>query len=277
MFESNYYSLVAGLKEYALDAETKGFDSKEILDSILDQVTGSDVRTIELLYSYYDCENIVALRAGRSAHNPLGLLSREELEEQMLRPTKLIRGVTNVIKAFDDPEGEESENMNLNEGFERLLFEAYYNECAASSNRFVREWSSFDRNLRNIGAAIRARSVGRAIEEVTVGRGDVVEQLERSSAADFGLRGELSYIDGVIATINDEENLLEKERKMDAIRWNESSEIITFDYFNVNAILSYLTKINIVARWMRLDKSQGRAMFQTLISELDGKELVNKQ
>ncbi len=277
MFESNYYSLVAGLKEYALDAETKGFDAKEILDSILDEVTDSDVRTIELLYSYYDCENMVALRGGRSAHNPLGLLSREELEEQMLRPTKLLRGVANVVKAFDDPEGEESENMNLNEGFERLLFEAYYNECAASSNRFVREWSSFDRNLRNIGAAIRARSVGRAIEEVTVGRGDVVEQLERSSAADFGLRGELSYIDGVIATINDEENLLEKERKMDAIRWNESGELVTFDYFNVNAILSYLTKVNIVARWMRLDKSQGRAMFQTLISELDGKELVNKQ
>ena len=277
MFESNYYSLVAGLKEYALDAETKGFDAKEILDSILDEVTDSDVRTIELLYSYYDCENMVALRGGRSAHNPLGLLSREELEEQMLRPTKLLRGVANVVKAFDDPEGEESENMNLNEGFERLLFEAYYNECATSSNRFVREWSSFDRNLRNIGAAIRARSVGRAIEEVTVGRGDVVEQLERSSAADFGLRGELSYIDGVIATINDEENLLEKERKMDAIRWNESGELVTFDYFNVNAILSYLTKVNIVARWMRLDKSQGRAMFQTLISELDGKELVNKQ
>ena len=52
-------------------------------------------------------------------------------------------------------------------------------------------------------AAVTARAAGRPVEEVTVGGGDVVEQLERSSAADFGLRGELPYIDAVIAAVND--------------------------------------------------------------------------
>ena len=35
MFASNYYALVAGLKEYTLDAENKGFDAKEILDEMI--------------------------------------------------------------------------------------------------------------------------------------------------------------------------------------------------------------------------------------------------
>lgn len=35
----NYYALVAGLKEYALDADTKGFDARAIVGAILDEVS----------------------------------------------------------------------------------------------------------------------------------------------------------------------------------------------------------------------------------------------
>ena len=51
----------------------------------------------------------------------------------------------------------------------------------------------------------------------------------------------------------------------------------TFDYFDVNAILSYLVRINIVARWTLLDAARGREMFARLLAELDGKELINKE
>ena len=81
MFATEYYCLVAGLKEYSLDADTKGFDAKAIVGEILDGVSASDAAQVRLLYGYYDCENIASLRAGRSAHNPLGNFTREELEE----------------------------------------------------------------------------------------------------------------------------------------------------------------------------------------------------
>ena len=83
MFTTNYYCLVAGLKEYSLDADTKGFDAKAIVGEILEGVDGADADAVRLLYGYYDCENIASLRAGRSAHNPLGNLTREELEEEL--------------------------------------------------------------------------------------------------------------------------------------------------------------------------------------------------
>ena len=109
-----------------------------------------------------------------------------------------------------------------------------------------------------------------------MGGGDVAEQLRRSSAADFGLRGELPYVDALIAAVNDETNLVEKERKIDLIRWNEAVELATFDYFDIDAILSYLVRVNIVARWTRLDPAQGRAMFERLVAELDGRQLIEK-
>ena len=110
-----------------------------------------------------------------------------------------------------------------------------------------------------------------------VGEGEIVEQLHRSSAADFGLRGELDYIDALIVAINDEQNLVEKEHKIDLIRWNKSVELSTFDYFDINAIIAYLTRVNIVARWTMLDPVRGRKLFDELIKELDGKDLINKQ
>jgi len=69
----------------------------------------------------------------------------------------------------------------------------------------------------------------------------------------------------------------EKERKIDAIRWNQAEELSTFDYFDINALLAYLVKVNIVARWTRLDDKQGREMLHRLMTSLDGKDLINKQ
>ena len=69
-----------------------------------------------------------------------------------------------------------------------------------------------------------------------------------------------------------------KKHKIDLIRWNEAVELATFDYFDINSILSYLSRVNIVARWTQLDAVRGREMFERLMAELDGKGLIeNKQ
>lgn len=281
----NYYCLVAGLREYTLDADTKGFDPREIISEIEEELSGADLKAVRLLYGYYDCENIIALRASREAYNPLGNLSREELAAELEEPKRLPSRMARVIKAYaaaaeadaDAEENEWAKGVNLEQSFERSLLEAYYEECALSGSRFLREWASFDRTLRNISAVAVARSTGRAAASVTVGKGDIVEQLQRSSAADFGLRGELLYIDAVIAAVNDEQNIVEKEHKIDLIRWEQAVDLAARDYFDINAILSYLVRVNIVARWALLDPKRGREMLARIMAELDGKELVNKQ
>ncbi|MDO5496711.1 MAG: DUF2764 family protein [Alistipes sp.] len=277
MFDKNYYCLVAGLREYSLDSDVKGFDAKEIISEIVEELSKSDAEAVRLMYGYYDCENIIALRAGRSAFNPLGNISQEDLEQELSSPKLLPGRVAAVVRAYADQEGEDAESVDFSRSFENSLYAAYYEECSHSKSRFIRAWSEFDRTLRNVSAAVVARATSRPIESVVVGGGDVVEQLQRSSAADFGLRGELSYIDAVIAAVNDEQNLVEKEHKLDMVRWEQAGELAGFDYFNINAILSYLAKINIVARWSLLDPKRGREMFERIMAELDGKELINKQ
>jgi len=277
MFATNYYALVAGLREYALDADTKGFDAQAIVAGILEVLTERDARQVRLLDAYYDCENLVALRAGRSSFSPLGNLSREELAEESKSPRRLPEELARVVRAYNDPEGEDAETVEKSLPFGKSLFAAYYDLCERKGCRFLRAWAAFDRNLRNLTAAVTARALGRPVGEATVGGGDVVDQLRRSSAADFGLRGELDYVDAVLSAVGDEQNLIEKERKIDLVRWNEASELAAFDYFDINAVLSYLARINIVARWTLLDPVRGREMFARLLAELDGKEMIEKQ
>lgn len=276
MFEKNYYCLVAGLREYALDSETKGFDAKEIISQIEEELSSKDLESLHLLQCYYDCENIIALRHSRAAFNPLGNMSREQLEAEVEQPRHLPKRIAEVIRAYADAEGEDAEKVDTSLGFERSLMKAYYEECEHSLCRFVKEWAEFDRTLRNVVAAIVARSLDRSIESVTVGEGDVVEQLHRSSAADFGLRGEIQYLDAVISAVNDEQNMVEKEHKIDLVRWEQAQQIASADYFNINAILSYVARINIVARWSLLDEKRGREMFERIKQEFDGKNHVNK-
>lgn len=273
MFESQYYSLVAGLKEYSLDSEIKGFDAKAIIEEILEGVSKRDAEAVKLLYTYYDCENIISHRAGRSQHNPLANLTPEQIEDPQLVAEMLPEFVSQVIATYNDTSSSE---FDRSVRFESMLFDAYYEECAKSTCSFLRAWSVTDRNLRNVVAAAIARSKSIAVESVVVGGGYIVDQLIKSSAADFGLRGELSYIDGVITVVGDEVNMIEKEHKIDLIRWDESTDILNFDYFNINMILSYLVKVNIVARWVALDPKRGREMFDAMVKDLSAKELINK-
>ena len=280
MFSKEYYYLVAGLKEWTLESDTKGFDVAEIRDEILEAISDSDRQAVRELYAYYDCENIIAAHAGRDRYNPLGNLSKEEVKAVFSERcySKLPKAVAEVVKRYNEADDDERDDeVALDDRFERAVFEAYYLGLEKSKCSFLKAWGEFDRNLRNIAAAVAAREANRSISDVVVGRGEVVEQLTRSSAADFGLRGELQYIDSVIAAVSDERNIVEKERKIDAIRWAEAEDIVVFDFFNINFILSYLVKVNIVARWNMLSPEVGRRMLERLMQELDSKELVNKQ
>ncbi len=280
MFSTEYYYLVAGLRDWTLDSDTKGFDVREIIDEIVGELTKSDREAVRMLYAYYDCENIIARRAKRERHNQLGNLSAEQIAEVLEERnySLLTPAVAKCVKLYVEADDEErDEEVALDASFERAIFEAYYRDLAESKVSFLKEWGAFDRNLRNIAAAIAAREAGRVVADVTVGDGEIVEQLKRSTAADFGLRGELPYVDSVISAVSDEKNIVEKERKIDAIRWAEAEAMTSFDFFTINFILSYLVKVNIVARWTLLSPEVGREMLNRLIKELDAKELVNKQ
>lgn len=279
----NYYCLVAGLREYTLDGDAKGFDAREVIEEIAAELSREDARALRGWMLFHDVSNMANIANGREAFSTLGNFSREELEEQLAQPTELPREIGEVIELYAqmkrgevEPDDERLMRIDPSRNFSTELFAAYYRYCSRSKCRFLREWSEADRNLRNITAALTARERGASVADYMVGEGEIVQQLSRSSAADFGLKGEVGYIDTLIAALSENENLLDKEHRMDMIRWSLAEEIATFDYFNIGFLLSYIVRLGLVHRWARLDEKRGREMFERLTSALGAAEHIRE-
>ena len=100
-----------------------------------------------------------------------------------------------------------------------------------------------------------------------LGDGPIVEALQRSQAADFGLRQEVDYIDRLLQ-LAELPDVAERERRIDLLRWDMADELSTWDYFNVNFILAFFAKAIILHRWAAIDSQQGNQMFDRLFADL---------
>ena len=73
----------------------------------------------------------------------------------------------------------------------------------------------------------------------------------------------------------------ERERKIDLFRWEKIDEISVYNYFDIDAVLAFMQKADIVERWMSLDKQTGKEMFKKLIDDLlktcDTQKVFNKK
>ena len=131
---------------------------------------------------------------------------------------------------------------NLNQGF--------YEAALKDGNRFIREYFSFDLGLRNL----KARFLNEAFERPT--NQDTIN-LET---------GEFKEAARVSETLAGED-ILAREKGLDAIVWEKISELTTFNYFDLDALLGIIAKMRLIERWRALDEETGREMFQQLINE----------
>jgi hypothetical protein len=86
---------------------------------------------------------------------------------------------------------------------------------------------------------------------------------------DFGLSQELEIYEAIVRLFEEEE-VYERERKIDKFRWDWLEENTVFDYFNIEYIFAYLCKLQILERWVKLNAEEGERIFRELIDSLKG-------
>ena len=142
----------------------------------------------------------------------------------------------------------------MEEGFnEDTLGADFYTKAAESKNRFIREYFDFDGRLRNMKVNYLAKRLGKNGEEYQV----------ELPEADFE---EAKQITDILANAD----FVEREQKMDELKWEKASDIARMDYFNMNAILAFLVKAKTVQRWAELDPAKGQEMFKKMVQEIRG-------
>jgi len=286
LFSNNYHYLVSSFAEYAPDSDGEGLDIAALLAEIASQVSAGDMRYVEMLLWRNDIANIMSRRAGRERYTVPANLSPEQVDEVCaayfgegsdddLRHDMEF-GLPPYIKKVLDAYVSSRERDDEADGpadVEQALWESYYAAAERSSNRFLREWSRFDRRLRDIAAAYTARRKGMDVAGVLVGDDGITDKLKNDYTPDFGLKGTFDKVDELISIL-DSDDMLAKERRIDELRWDEVDDLTVFDYFDIDFILGYLVKVSIVCRWMVLDKDAGRRMLGRLIEQLTPASVV---
>ena len=142
----------------------------------------------------------------------------------------------------------------MEEGFDESTLNAdFYAKAAKSKNRFIREYFDFDARLRNIKVQFLAKRLDKKAEDY------MVEMPETDFEEERAIRDILEDVDFV-----------DREQRMDNLKWEKASDITRMDYFNMDAILAFLVKAKTVQRWAELDPEKGQEMFQKLVKEIRG-------
>ena len=266
---SAYYYLVAGLPDISLDDGKLSYTVESFKSEIYPELSAKDQRLVDLFYLKFDNENLLALLRNKDAViERIGKYSAEELLQ-----------VIDAVREGDTPDKKYpsyfydfvTQYLALNpEDLYRaddMLAAAYFAYAMKCSNKFVASWFEFNLNLNNIQAALMARKYKMDVPSVVVGQTEVSELLRTSNARDFGLNDMLSYFEPLQRIVEIDE-LVEREKKVDLLKWKWLDEESFFNYFTVERLFVFLLELEMIERWISLDKEKGSELFRKMIQSL---------
>ena len=143
----------------------------------------------------------------------------------------------------------------LLKGFDSDSLDAeFYRTALASKNRFIAGYFGYDLDVRNCRVAYLNKALGRP-------EGQDLLVLDEDEPREFE---DLEKVNAVL----EGSDILERERRLDDIMWERIDELTLMEVFTLDQILGFVAKLQIVARWLRLDPQTGRELFRQLVEEI---------
>ncbi|MBO4500014.1 MAG: DUF2764 family protein [Bacteroidaceae bacterium] len=276
---ANYYYLIAGLADVQLDADKLPYSIGAFREEVVPQLTAEDRKLIGLALADYDNRNLLAL------------LKKEKAGEELMPDESMQTGICSidqlagVIESVRNGESDGNDAPKYMYSFVReylndswhdsaafvgdRLSQLFYGYALESGNEFVRNWFRFNLDLNNIQVAITARKHGLQVQNLIIGDGEVADALRSSGAKDWGLSQSIDYLDRLMR-IQEIDDLSAREREVDMIKWNWLEDNTFFHFFTVEKLFAFVVRLDIVDRWLRLDKDKGQELFRSLIGSLKG-------
>ena len=184
------------------------------------------------------------LKAGSDA--PISIEKLDELLDEQLRGSD-----KTMLELLRKPIDEETLDLGLK-----------------AKNRFIREWFAFNRDMNNVLVAQICRKHGFDVKQKIVGEGEVAEQLRtHTTQKDFGLN-ELSGDFTAILALAQIEDLMQREKAMDAVRFEWLHDRTEFDFFSPEMVFAYYLEALMLHRWSILTVEEGERIFRELVADM---------
>lgn len=266
---SAYYYLVAGLPDISLEDGKLSYTISDFRAESYGDLSAKDQALIDLFYLKYDHADLLSLLKDKDAVTQgKGNFSSEDLlqliasvKEGEKPDAKFPSYLYDFIAQYLVLPADELYKA------ENLLASAYYAYAMKSKNPFIASWFEFNLNINNILAAFAARKYKMNVAEVIVGDTEVCEMLRTSNARDFGLSETLDYFEPLQRLV-ETDDLVEREKKVDQLKWKWLEDASFFHYFTVERLFVFLLQLEMIERWVLLDKEKGSELFRQMIQNL---------
>ena len=230
----------------------------------------------------YEClmAGLPELKAGGEAPmtmETLLLLLEENLSEKdkplldLLRMKSNAPEISELVERYDDsiidqPDWWENARNTLSEA--DLRTQLLYEYGLKSKNKFVRKWFAYNQDMNNVLVAAICRKHGFDVRKMIVGQGEVAEILRKNlQQKDFGLGGVMDSLQEIMSLV-DIDNLMEREKRMDALRFVWLEEATLFVDFSTENVLAYYLQAEMLNRWSLLTVEQGERVFRELVADM---------
>lgn len=267
---NKYYYLVAGLPEVSLEDSKLSYTVADFKTEIYPGLSASDQKLIDLFYLKFDNANVLKLLKDRDASIDIrGNFSADELVEYIavlkeggeISPKEFPSYLSVFISDYLNTSVEDTISQ------EDRLAALYYEYAMKCGNKFVSSWFEFNLDINNILVAFTSRKYKWDVAANVVGNTEVCEALRTSNARDFGLSGEVDVFESLVK-ISETVELVEREKKLDTLRWEWMEDAVFFDYFTIERVFAFLLKLEMTERWIALDKEKGNLLFRSIIESL---------
>ncbi|MDR0972621.1 MAG: DUF2764 domain-containing protein [Prevotellaceae bacterium] len=268
---SNYYYLVAGLPELSPDDNKLARTIADFRMELYPFLTTEDKRLVDLFYLQYDNANVLKrLRDKDALIDERGNYTSDELTDALFclkdgDAANTYRRWPEYLKTFIREYHQTGTDTPVYL-LENRLAAGYYVYGRQCRNEFVAAWFAFNEDLNNVLTALTARKYKLSLSEYVVGEGAIAEVLRTSQARDFGILNEVDRFEELLKISESEP--MERERRIDLLRWRWLEEHTVFKYFSVERLFVFLLQTSILERWTALDKQTGGEKFREILNDL---------
>ena len=273
---SKYYCLIAGLPSISPD-DTKlngsVYEFKNELELVL---STKDRKIMSWFYLKFDNRNILSYirntieerfdergNFSKTDIKELYTLLKEEdrIPENSAAPAYLATFIRNFLERVEDDKSAEARLL------EDQLAALYYEEAMKCGNKFLSSWFEMNLNIGNMMSVLNCRKYGLDKESYILGENEIAEMLRQSNTRDFNSGESTDYMSELLQIV-EIDDLMMREKRLDMLRWKWLDENTFFKTFDIESVITYMLRLEMIERWVVLDKAGGEKTFRQLVSAM---------
>lgn len=256
---SQYYFLGTYLQPIVID-ELPDIRFQEFNQLLKDNLSAQDyARTYELRLLY----DILNLRSywKKEPLDPIGTLDENDLEEALVTGS----GLPDYVYEFIDKYDALSDRLKY---FPELLVR-FFNSASKKTSGFIKEYLQFERELRLVLAAFRAKKLNRnLLQELQFENPEedfIAQILAQKDSAHYEPPEKYENLTPILQQYADDP--VELEKALIQYRLEKIDQLLGLEMFSSDRIFGYLMQLILVENWQNLDRKKGLEIIDTMFKE----------